>query len=497
MNDPASSLRQSRPAWLCPVLIGLLAVCLAGYALFLVRHMSPYAGGSDPSGYLNNARILSRGELCVDARTLPGFSAVEFGGRSNMPLGFRVRSDGRLAPTYPPGYPLQLILAAGFGWDCAVTVLNTFTALVGGFLLFAYGRLLGLTVALSLGGVMLLWLCPLFIFSALLPMSDLSAATWSLVVLYCACRGRDDWKWALLCGVATGIAVLVRPTNLLLGIPVLVALGAQPRSWLAVVLGGLPSALFIGFYNLRLHGSPFVTGYDEIGSLLRWENVPHNLAHFAHWIPALLSPLVVLIVVAPFVVEGRQRGLLVLAVWAAVLIGFYSFYFHSGETWWYLRFILPAFPGLILAALVGLGGGWRAGQSRPVLRAVVLVALLFAAAGWQVRQIRQLDVMNLERGERAYADAAHWAQENVPPGSVIFCLQVSGAFFYYTDFILFRWDQVYVEKYDALLGASARQNRLVYAVLFPFESPEALEKIGGHWTKLTTVGQVTFWQRQP
>ena len=43
-----------------------------------------------------------------------------------------------------------------------------------------------------------------------------------------------------------------------------------------------------------------------------------------------------------------------LGLWAGLLTGLYAFYFHSGETWWYLRFILPAFPVLILAALVVL-----------------------------------------------------------------------------------------------------------------------------------------------
>ena len=52
----------------------------------------------------------------------------------------------------------------------------------------------------------------------------------------------------------------------------------------------------------------------------------------------------------PWVPVARRRELAVLGLWAALLIGFYAFYFHSGESWWYLRFILPAFPALLLAA---------------------------------------------------------------------------------------------------------------------------------------------------
>ena len=479
------------------VLIGLLAIGLAGYAGFLALHMSPHAGGADSSGYINNARLLSQGKLYVQPRVLPGHSATEFGGYSNLPLGFLIRADGQMVPIYPTGYPLQLIVTAVFGWSRAVTVLNVFTALAGGFLLFAYCRMLALSVWLSFGGVALFWLCPLFIFSALQPMSDLSATAWSLAVLYCASRIPDGWKWSLLCGAAVGVAVLVRPTNLLLAVPVVALVGYRPRSWLLIGLGGLPSAAFLYFYNLHVYGSPFLTGYNAVGELLRVEYLPHNLAHFFHWIPLLLSPLVLVAVAAPFVATGRQRGLLGLAVWALVLVGFYAFYFHSGETWWYLRFILPAFPFLIVATLIVLAAAWRKAAAWPMPATIALAGLLLAANGWQISQLRSMDIMNLEKGERTYADAARWAKENVPPGSVIFCMQVSGAFFYYTDFILFRWDEVFHEKYNPLLDAIARQDKQVYAALFPFESSVALEKIGGHWTKLSTVGQITFWQRQP
>jgi hypothetical protein len=74
-------------------------------------------------------------------------------------------------------------------------------------------------------------------------------------------------------------------------------------------------------------------------------------------------------------------------------------------------------------------------------------------------------------------------------------MQVSGAFFYYTDFLLIRWDKITRDQAAALLTAVGGQQRPVYAALFPFETSEALEKFGGHWTKLRTIGQVTFWQR--
>ena len=211
----------------------------------------------------------------------------------------------------------------------------------------------------------------------------------------------------------------------------------------------------------------------------------------------VLSPLIILAFAAPFVAAGRQRGLAVLAVWSVVLVGFYAFYYHSGETWWYLRFILPAFLVFIVAALTVLESVRQGTRSRPGTAAGALALLLVLAAGWQIAHYRQLDVLHLKEEDQSYPDAAEWAQKNLPAKSAVFCMQVSGAFFYYTDFLLFRWDQIPPEKYGPLLGAIAGQDRPVYAALYEFETPAALEKIGGKWTKLATVGQATFWQRQP
>ncbi len=487
----------ARSPWFRPVLVGLLLAGIAGYAAFLWRHVSPYAGGSDPSGYLNSARLLSEGRFFTEPRILPGFTAREFGEFSNVPLGFVLREDGHLTPTYPVGYPLQLLVLSGLGWSKAVKTLNVATALAGGLVLFAYCRMLGLAAWLSLGGVVLLWSCPLFIFLSLQPMSDLSALTWSLLVLYNALRVRESLRWGLFCGAAMGIAVLVRPTNILLAAPLLVALGFRFRSWLAVGLGGLPFAAFFCYYSWRLYGSPFVTGYGDVSGLFRKENLLHNLAHFSHWIPLLLSPLVLFALVAPGTAAGRRRGVVVPAVWVVVLIGLYAFYYHSGETWWYLRFILPAFPALILGTLVVLETGWREVGKRSVSATVVLALLLLAAAGWQIKHIPGLDVLNFKNYERSYPEAAQWARENLPAQSAVFCMQVSGAFLYYTDFLMFRWEQIMPEKQKFLLEELARQHRPVYAALFSFETADALERIGGHWVKLATVGQVTFWQRQP
>ncbi|MBI3874376.1 MAG: glycosyltransferase family 39 protein, partial [Verrucomicrobia bacterium] len=379
-----------------------VALAAAVYAIFLARHVSPHAGGADSSGYLHSAQLLSHGKFTAPARAVPGHGVTDFGKFAHVPLGFVLRGDGQLVPTYPTGLPLQLCVAAAVvGWANAVTVVNVFVSLASGALLYALARQLRVRPALALGGVALLWACPLFLFTALQPMSDLPALGWCLAALYCAVRARDDWRWALAGGCCVGVAVLVRPTNLLLVAPLVVALGWRPRSWLALGLGGLPAAAFLVFYNKTVYGAVVATGYGDIRSSFSADFLAHNLAHFARWIPALLSPLVLLAAVAPFLAAGRRRGALALAVWAVVLIGFYAFYYHSGETWWYLRFILPAFPALILLALVALQVAGDALAWRTRVGVLMLAGLILALVlPW--KQIRPGEVLAIEPGERTY-----------------------------------------------------------------------------------------------
>lgn len=487
-TPPATYLRRG---WMTITLIGVVA-----YLGILSTHISPHAGGSDSSGYLTSARLLAQGQFFAPVRSLPEHSSVAFGPMAFQSLGLRLHPTGdRLVPTYPIGLPLHLIAAAKIvDWNYAVMAVNVLSVLASGALLWTLARQLGLSPLWSATGVLWLWLCPVFIFSALQPMSDLLALAWSLAVLSSALRGRDDWRWGLACGVALSLAVLVRPTSALLVFPVLIALGLQWRAYLAVGAGGLPGAALFAFYNWKAYGSPLITGYGEVWSAFSRDYFGPNLLQFAHWIPVLFSPLIIVALAAPFLPTARLRGYKMLAVWFVTLVSFYGFYYCASETWWYLRFILPAFPALILAALSALAATKQTLRLTPKTTAMAAAALLAISAAWQISAIQRLDVMTLEQRERTYPDSARWAQTHLPANAAIFCMQVSGAFFHYTDFLLIRWDQ---DRSSLLLTTLAAQKRPIYAALFPFESAEALRKIGGHWTKLSTVGQVTFWERQP
>lgn len=496
-----SALRPGPPRsrGLCTLAVIVSVLAAVAYSWFLIDHMATYAGGADSSGYFNSAKLLVYGQSDISVRKIPGLQPPNWNWIYQQPLGFEVnRTTGLMVPTYPVGLPLHLLLASRLvGWAQSATLINVVTALATAMLFWLLARRLGLSRPWAFAGVVLFAACPLFVFFSLQPMSDMPATAWTLAALWSALKSREHRAWSLAAGAAVGMAVLIRPTNLLLMVPVLYVLGLDWRRGVGLALGGLPFAVFLAIYNLRLYGHIFTTGYSNIDSLLGWRFVLHNAAHFAKWIVLLLTPIMLL---APAVAWIRRIPLQVrvlLGLWFGVIVGFYAFYFHSGETWWYLRFILPALPAVIVAALLVTQTLFDRVPS-PATRVAVAAVLLVAALVAQIRWNRTLEVTAIARQERAYYDAAHWLRATVAPDSIIVAMQMSGALHYYTDFPLIRYDVIPPEAIARLRQTARQHHQSIYAPLFPFEVPLVVDAhLGGTWKKVGTVSYITIWQLVP
>jgi hypothetical protein len=484
-STPHSSSTPRRD--LRPFLIAALALA---YALFIYLNCSPYAAGSDSSGYLNSARLLSKGEFTTLNRTLPSLRYPAWDFFWQQPLGFAAENQTpRMAPTYPTGLPIHLLIAAPIvGWEKAARAVNVLNVLVAGLLIYALARHLGLSRDWSLAASSVLWACPLFIYNSLQPLSDSLALTWGLATLFFAFKSRTQWKWAFAAGFAFAIAVIVRPTNLLLAVPLVLALGFSWRAWLACGLGGLPGVAWFAFYNLRTYGHAFTTGYGNVGDAFDQKFLIGNLAHFALWVPLLVSVPVALAALAlPWVKRAPKplNTIIVLAAWLGVFVAFYATYYCAGETWWYLRFLLPGFPAVILAGLL-VAQAWRA--SPPwILLGLCLVG--------QVILARELRIMVIHKQEREYSVATRWLAAHVPAGSVVFAHQLSGSLQFYNDFVLVRSDLMPSEHLATLHAAAKASGRQIYAALFEREISEAFNerRLTGQWELIGGTEEVRVW----
>lgn len=489
--------RFARPrARLAAWLVGIV-VAFGGYLALVATSSSFAASGSDPSGYLNIVRQLEQGLTYEHVPVITGVSADRWNLLFQQPLGYRVEPDsGTRVTTYPVGYPLHLLaLSWWIGREPAALVVSWGMAVAAALLMFALGRELGLPRSWSVAGGVLLLGCPLFFYYELQPMSDVPATVWSMATVWLVLRSRRAAVWAFAVGAALAVAVLIRPTNVLLLAPVAVIFGLDWRRWLRVVLGGLPGAVFLAAHNQALYGRMATTGYGDVSSLFGWQFLLHNAAHFAWWIPALLSPAVALPALFwPWLRSHTLRLRLLLSVWAGAFVLFYLFYYHSGETWWYLRFILPAFPALILAGLLAaqsLSQRWQATRWGRVGLAVALLAAL----AWQLQVTRALHVRFTKDEPVPYLKAVEWMRTNAPSDALVLQMQLSGCFTYYADFTIVRYDLIGREGWATLQQAAQRSERAIYATLFEFEESVALrERVPGPWRLIHRDGRLSIWR---
>jgi hypothetical protein len=485
------------PTTLSGARIGL-GLGLLGYAVLLYILIGAVPGGSDNSGYFNEARLLANGRMHVPMRTLAGLPADETP-FLYTPLGFKPAAAGnsQLVPTYPPGLPLLLVPAARLiGWDHAGDALLLIHSLAGIALVFALGRICGLPGPWALAGSAILAASPLYLYTSLQALSDVPATVWATAAVVAALKGREKAGWALVSGACISVAFLIRPNNFLIAIPVLIAVGISPRRVSLVALGSLPGIAAWMAVNRAAYGSALQSGYGAIGNEFHAGLIPGTLAFYVWWLPLLLSPVVIF---APSILAfiGRvPRITCVLASWATAYIAFFSAYRWTHEQWWFLRFLLPAAPALIVAGLV-VPHLWyervRASRGGAMVR-LLPVLLIAAAIGVEAGQTRPLrEAWSIGHGERKYGRVCGWLNVHLPGNSAVVVSQASGALFYFTPFTLLRYEEMNPSVALRAEASLRSEGRPLYAVLFPFEEG-VLGRLPGRWDHAASVDDVSIWR---
>jgi len=491
----AAARRVARLPW--RAIAGVAGV--AAYAALLWLHLGAYAGGADSSGYLNSARLLAQGRATTPLRTAAGLPANTVPASAWVPIGFKSHGDDAMAPTYPIGLPLVVAAAARIvGWTAAPDAVMMLHALAGVFLLFRLAGACGLPASASVLAALLLATSPLYLFTSLNLMSDTPALVWTTAAVLLAWKSRGHPAWAAAAGFAMSATVLVRPTNVLVILPIALCLGLAWRGWLALIAGGIPGAALLVAFNLAAYGSALTTGYGDMSPHFAMDNGFPSLRNYVAWLPVLLTPIGVLAIGLPLLARRVGRMALVLVAWAGSFLVFYAFYYFTQEYWWSLRFLLPAFPPLIVGALwVGSASvqRWRAAtrhRRAMMLAGVTLAVLLMAHNAFWVLRLTALDI---GYGERVYLETTSWMSDHVPSNAVVLAMQVSGALFYYTEFPVLDW-QTGSGSLRRLESHLLAANRPLYAVFFPYEVEDrkALDRIPGRWVLAGKVRDVTVWR---
>jgi len=469
----------------------------AAIAAFVVgvRWGTAAAGGSDSSCYLNQARLFARGTTHIEqplviAAPWPR-AEWSFAPAGHIPS--PVRRDF-IVPMCPPGLPLAMAAfrLAHVSEGLTVPLLGA----LGVWLTFVLGR--QLHGPLTGAAAAVLFACsPIFLFQVVQPMTDVPAATWWLLVAVLAIEGKPA-----AAGLAASIAVLTRPNLLpLVGIVAIYILTRSAGEWSErdsrheqlgrrstvkrfratgwLMVGLAPGLVLLAALQTLMYGSPVASGYGAVANLFHASNVAANLQRYPRWLWETHTPLLALAVVGPFLVRRRADGWLCLALPAATLIAYLPY--RLFDAWWYLRFLLPGLPFLIVLSVTVIV---RVVDYVIDHRYSVVAAIVIAMATMWINTARQRSAFDLRRLEHHFVEAGTFAASRFPRDAAVLTVTHSGSVHYYSQRTTVSWDTLDPGSLDRTLAFLRAQGLMPYLLLDAMEEPEfrarfsAASKIG-------------------
>jgi len=483
-----------RLPWTSP---GRLSVALAATVCLAGASFGTFAAsGSDPYGYVSEANLLLEGRLRVpqDLAGAPWPEPLW----TLSPLGYRPATvPGAIVPTYPPGLPLLFAGARAAAGPCAPFYVVPLAGALLVWLTYRLGVRL-LPSPLAPAPALLVAASPPFLFQLMWPMSDVPvAALWLAAALLAVGSGRQGGPYVkepqarpLAAGLVASLAILVRPNLAPLAAVFLLAMavkagdgtkGAGGRGPRWFVAGLVPGLVLLAALNAHLYGAWWRLGYSSTGEFYSIDNIIPNLRHYGGWMidantPVILLALAPLLAWAPFLPSHAGWRVVLTGLVAGVWLSYLPYF--QFEDWWYLRFLLPAWPALALltvAALHGvltrlLGGGRAEAAS---------LAIVLVLAAVTVGRAKDLGAFDLRAAEQRYVDVGQHIALRTPPGSVVLSMQHSGSARYYGERTTVRYDLLQPEWLDRAIAFLERQGRRPFILLEDWEVPAFRTRFAG------------------
>jgi Dolichyl-phosphate-mannose-protein mannosyltransferase len=491
----------------------VVAAAIVASVTFGLRQGLFVAAASDAYGYVSQADLWAKGSPIVRqpfARDMVWPNAAE----TLAPLGYRPYRPAPhgtdIVPLYAPGLPMVMAIFKLLGGPRAVFLV---VPLLGGLAIWATyfmgRRLAGPLVGAS--AAILLASSPPFLFEIVSPTSDVPAtAWWALALGLLMIEGRAP---AFGAGVATGLSILTRPNIVVLAaVPgaLLVwqalraglrhdakdampgnapQVGATARAVLFAA-GSIPACIAVALINRRLYGSPLASGYAPFTVLFNWSHVWPNLARYPRWLLETATPFVLLAPIAPFVLppvpaarldqtSPRTMAVVWLGFIATVFLS-YLFYLPFDD-WWYLRFLLPAYPPILVlssVALVRLLTPFT--RIAPDAKGFAAAAVVALVARHGVDYAVDRGAPDLWKAEQRYLAVGEYVASALPERAALVSMQHSGAARYYSGRITVRYDLMRPTDLDLVVEELRRLGYYPYLVLDDWEEAKFRDRFQGH-----------------
>jgi hypothetical protein len=351
-----------------------------------------------------------------------------------------------------------------------------------------------------------------FLYQLMNAMSDVPVtAAWTLALVLAA--GRRP----LASGLAMTMAIAIRP-NLVALTPVLIAWealsggsdgvpcepgGARTGTGLEnvvwFVIGIAPALAGIAWLNARLYESALTSGYGTTADYYSLSYLATNARQFATWLAEVETPVVALAAlyfVAPRLFPPAPIPFARLLVGGSLALVILSYLFYRPfDAWWYLRFLLPMWPLMMLltaAAVDAVARRWL----RPIRPMAIAAAVaLLAWHGLHTAAVRS--TFDLGRGERRYVDVARFVASHTDPDAVAISAQHSGSLRMYANRLTLRFDVLDPEWLDRTVDYLQSIGRRPYFVLDGAEVDAFRRRFGStnragalDWPAVATFGSV-------
>ena len=499
----------TRSRFVARALAALLASVTVALGIVLGAHV---AGGADSYAYVSQARLWAAGTLHVEQPLIKDLPR-EIPAEAAMPLGYRLSPDRTyLVPVYPPGLPMLMAVFERVGGPSAVFIVMPLLAGVAVLATYVLGTMLGGPFAGVLAAL-LMATSPAFVFQLThAPMSDIPATAWWATALILL--PRVSWSSALVAGLATGMAILTRPNLVPLALVpgcLLVwefgagRVGRRAAAERLLLFAGASTAacLVIAWLNTLWYGSPLESGYGPLaGSFFRWDYWWPNLQHYGAWAIDSQPPLIV-VGIAALPLVWRQastptvRRMLVLSV--CFVLGVYACYafYMPFDGWWFLRFLLPAFPAGL--ALTGAGLAQLCGRLQGHARWVIPVVLVAFAISHSIEFGWTEGAYN-SKNEWRFATVGQHIAEHLPENALFVARLHSGSARYYSGRQTIRYEWIPAERLDALLAHLERSGYSPFILIDDVEAPDFIKTFAGRssvgaldWPPIASVSGVKIY----
>jgi hypothetical protein len=453
----------------------------AGVLIVGVLYGVRAAAASDPSGYVSQSALWLRGALRIDQSYADQFQWPN-AKQTFAPLGYRIGAGEAMVPTYAPGLPL-LMAAARLISSCGPYLVGPICGALLVIFTFLLGRRLFGTPQGAVAAA-LVACSPLVLFMALTPMADVpSAAFWTGAL---AMAAPATPRSALASGLLTGVAILIRPNLVPLAIfPwLLTVVRLRDVRSIAVrtvlfAMATVPAALFIGWVNNLLYGSPLTSGYGDLAPGFSLDYAARNLRQYAGWWWDSQGPLAFLFVIALFRRRAHMGREVAVVIAFGVALGLLYLFYTPFSDWWFLRFLLPGVPIAFLLCADAID--WVARGSVTV-RVAAPAAFLAVAVGYAVWFADLHGVTSIGLGDQRYVEAAAYIADNTPADAVILTMQHSGSVRYHAGRLTLRWDWLEREWLDRAIAALQQRGVPMYLLLEQWEDAEFRERFTGQRT---------------